>query len=118
MRIVVPGAANRARHGQPRPPAASRGRLRCTQMRAMILDAESAGLDALLERRRRSGLDRLDEVWGGVLHMVPAPSYAHARVAHQLDVLLDGPARAAGLVPVMGEFNLGESERDYRVPDG
>jgi len=87
-------------------------------MRTVILDPPSAGLDELLERRRRSGLDRLDEVWEGVLHMVPAPSFAHARIAHQLAVLLDGPARAAGLVAAMGEYNLGDSEHDFRVPDG
>jgi hypothetical protein len=65
-----------------------------------------------------SGLDRLDEVWEGVLHMVPVPSYEHARIAQQLAVALDGPARAAGLVPAMGEFNLGDSLHDFRVPDG
>ena len=50
--------------------------------------------------------------------MIPAPSFEHARVTQQLAVLLDGPARAAGLVPAMGEFNLGDSEHDFRVPDG
>jgi len=50
--------------------------------------------------------------------MVPAPSYEHARITQQLAVLLDGPAHAAGLEPAMGEFNLGESEHDFRVPDG
>jgi len=87
-------------------------------VRTLILDPSSVGLDELLERRRRSGLDRLDEVWEGVLHMVPAPSGEHADITQQLAVILDGPARAAGLVPTMGEFNLGASEHDYRVPDG
>jgi Uma2 family endonuclease len=87
-------------------------------MRALILDPPSAGLDGLLARRRRSGLDRLDEVWHGVLHMVPAPSEAHARITQQLAELLGPLARAAGLIPTMGEFNLGVSEQDFRVPDG
>ncbi|HTU80203.1 MAG TPA: Uma2 family endonuclease [Solirubrobacteraceae bacterium] len=87
-------------------------------MRAVVLDPPTAGLDELLERRRRSGLDRLDEMWDGVLHMVPAPGFIHAAVTQQLAVILDGPARAAGLIPAMGEFNLGDSEHDYRVPDG
>ena len=87
-------------------------------MRTLILEPSTAGLDELLERRRRSGLDRLDEVWEGVRHMVPAPSGEHAYVAQQLAVLLDRPCRDAGLVPAIGEFNLGESEHDYRVPDG
>jgi hypothetical protein len=42
-------------------------------MRTLILDPAPAKLEELREQRRRSGLDRLDEVWEGVLHMVPAP---------------------------------------------
>ncbi len=63
-------------------------------------------------------MDRLDEVWQGVRHMVPGPSLEHARVSTQLALLLDQPARAAGLLLAMSEFNLGESEHDFRVPDG
>ncbi len=87
-------------------------------MATLVLDPYAYELDALMERRRVSGLDRLDEVWEGVLHMVPAPSFEHAQIAQQLAVALDGPAREAGLVPAMHEFNLGDSEHDYRVPDG
>ena len=87
-------------------------------MATVVLDPYAYELDALKERRRISGLDRLDEVWGGVLHMVPAPSFGHARIGHQLAVVLDGPAKAAGLLPAMQEFNLGDSEEDFRVPDG
>ncbi len=87
-------------------------------VRTLILDPPTAGLGELLTRRRRSGLDRLDEVWEGVLHMVPAPGEAHARITQQLAELLGPLARAAGLIPMMGEFNLGASEHDFRVPDG
>ncbi len=87
-------------------------------MPTLVLDPPPRELQELLEHRKRSGLHRLDEVWEGVLHMVPAPSGPHAYVTQQLAVLLDGPARAAGLVPAMGEFNLGESIEDFRVPDG
>lgn len=87
------------------------------RMRALILDPPTAGLEALLERRRRSGLDRLDEVWEGVLHMVPAPTGQHADIAQQLAVALNRPARAAGLWPTMG-VNVGESQENFRVPDG
>ena len=87
-------------------------------MRTLILEPSSAGLDELLARRRASGLDRLDEVWEGVRHMVPAPSGEHADIAQQLAVALDGLARAAGLFPAMHEVNVGVSEHDYRVPDG
>ena len=87
-------------------------------MRTVVLDPPTSGFEELLERRRRSGLDRFDEVWEGVLHMVPAPIGEHADISHQLAVTLNGPARAAGLWPTMAEFNLGDSEHDYRVPDG
>jgi Uma2 family endonuclease len=87
-------------------------------MRTLVLDPSTAGFDELLERRSRSGLDRLDEVWAGVLHMIPAPNYAHARIAQQLAELIGPLARAAGLESAMHEFNLGYSEQDFRVPDG
>ena len=87
-------------------------------MATVVLDPYAYELDALKERRRVSGLDRLDEVWEGVLHMVPAPNYGHARLTQQLAVALDEPARDAGLEAAMGEFNLGDSIDDFRVPDG
>ncbi len=85
---------------------------------ALVLDPLPHEIRTLLERRRGSGLNRLDEVWEGVLHMIPEPNLEHAQIAQQLAVLLDAPAHAAGLVPAMHEFNLGHSEDDYRVPDG
>lgn len=87
-------------------------------MRTLLPDPPPAEFEELLERRRRAGADRLDEVWEGVLHMSPDPSRAHAYIAHQLAVLLDPLARAAGLVPSVSPFNLGESKHDYRAPDG
>jgi Uma2 family endonuclease len=86
-------------------------------VRTLILDPPSAGLDELFERRRRSGLDRLDEVWEGVLHMIPAPSFEHAEIATQLARLLGPLADKAQLTIAMHEFNLGRSD-DFRVPDG
>jgi Uma2 family endonuclease len=87
-------------------------------MRTLLPDSPPAEVKALLERRRKLGLDRKDEIWKGVLHVAPAPSHRHASIAQQLAVILDGPARAAGLEPTMAEFNLGDSEDDFRVPDG
>ena len=48
----------------------------------------------------------------------PAPHGRHAKVAQQLAELLGPLARDSGLEPTMHEFNLGESEQDFRVPDG
>lgn len=86
-------------------------------MRALVLDPAPVELTALLERRHRLGLDLRDEVWKGVLHVNPGPHGRHHRVQQQLAELLGPPARAAGLTPAIGNFNLG-SEDDYRVPDG
>ncbi|MGH2903723.1 MAG: Uma2 family endonuclease [Solirubrobacteraceae bacterium] len=85
-------------------------------MRTLVLDPSTADLGGVLENRRRSGLDRLDEIWEGVYHMVPAPSGPHAAIESQLHRLLGPPAIAAGLT-MSGQCNIGESEHDFRVPD-
>ncbi len=66
-------------------------------MRTVVLDPPTAGLDGLLERRHRSGLDRLDEIWEGVLHIVPAPSGPHGSLEWRLARLLGPLADQAGL---------------------
>ena len=81
-------------------------------MRAVRLDPPTD----LLESRRRSGVARFDEMWDGVLHMVPAPNHAHASIEAQLIMIVGPSARTAGL-EMIGQSNLGESEHDYRVPD-
>lgn len=86
-------------------------------MRTLLPDPPPADFEQLLQRRRRWGADRHDEVWQGVLHMSPEPSRAHLDVQQQLAVILDGPARTGELVPGVGGFNLG-TEDDYRAPDG
>ncbi|MGI8902916.1 MAG: Uma2 family endonuclease [Solirubrobacteraceae bacterium] len=85
-------------------------------MSTLVLGSPPPELEALLERRRRTGADRRDEVWEGVLHMTPAAHSRHARLQAQVLRLLAPRADAVGLT-VVGEFNLGEPD-DYRVPDG
>lgn len=85
-------------------------------VQTLVLDPVPADFDALLERRRRLGIDLHDEVWQGVLHMVPAPHSAHGRLERRVARLLDAPADAAGL-EASGPINIGSAE-DYRVPDG
>ena len=87
-------------------------------MATLVLGSPPPELEALLERRRRAGVDRLDEVWQGVRHMVPGPSFEHARISQQLAELLGPLAKESGLLAAISEFNLGESEHDFRVPDG
>ncbi len=84
-------------------------------MSTLVVGQAPAELDALLERRRRLGADLYDEVWKGVLHMVPAPHSAHGKLDRRVARLLDGPARAAGL-EASGPVNIGGPD-DYRVPD-
>jgi Uma2 family endonuclease len=83
----------------------------------LVRDPQPVEFERLLERRRKLGQDLLDEVWEGIYHMNPAPAGGHAQIVQQLAVLLDAPARVAGLVPTLSIFNLGEPD-NYRVPDG
>jgi Uma2 family endonuclease len=86
-------------------------------MPTLVRDPPPAEFAALLERRRRLGLDLFDEVWDGVLHMNPAPSGGHAHIEAQLLAILRLPATVAQFT-VVGQFNLGDNEHNYRVPDG
>ena len=81
-----------------------------------MLGPRPAEVEALIERRRKLGLDLYDENWEGCYHVVPAPHPAHGFVGHELAVLLASAAETQGLVG-LGPFNLGEPD-DYRVPDG
>jgi hypothetical protein len=87
-------------------------------MPTLVLDPQPPEVKALIERRRKLGQDRFDEVWDGVYHMNPVPAGRHANVAQQLAELLASPAREAGLVPMISQFNLGDSSEDFRIPDG
>jgi Uma2 family endonuclease len=88
-------------------------------MPTLVMDPAPAEIDALIERRRRLGLDHRDEMWEGVLHMNPPPTGEHQVILQQLAELLGPLARGAGLVPVVNEFGLGREGKDnYRVPDG
>jgi Uma2 family endonuclease len=87
------------------------------KMPTLVRDPQPAEFEALLERRRRLGQDLFDEVWEGVRHMNPAPSGRHARIEAHMLVMLQ-PLAAAAELTVVGQFNLGADEHDYRVPDG
>jgi Uma2 family endonuclease len=71
---------------------------------------------AYLARRRALDQDRLDEIWEGEYHVVPAPHPWHGIVHSALHRLLGPYADDAGLVAT-SEFNVGEPG-DFRVPDG
>ena len=87
-------------------------------MPTLVMDPAPAEIDALIEYRRRLGLDHYDEVWDGVLHMNPPPTGEHQYLVQQLYDLLGPLARRAGLVPLLQVFAVGEGRDNYRAPDG
>jgi Uma2 family endonuclease len=75
--------------------------------------------ESWLKDRARSGVDRYDELWEGVLHMPPAPGFGHQQVGNRLFLFL---------APRLGERGIelfyetavhrpGSGGQDYRVPD-
>ena len=84
-------------------------------MPTLVMDPPPAEIDALLEHRRRLGLDHRDEVWEGVLHMNPPPSHGHERLLAFLIRVLGPHADAAGL-EITGGIGIGV-QNDFRVPD-
>jgi hypothetical protein len=84
-------------------------------VRTVVSDPPPPEFQELLERRRRWGADRHDEIWEGVYRMIPSPGEAHWLIDDQLSEVLRPLARAAGLIS-SPEFNLGDKD-DFRVPD-
>lgn len=82
-------------------------------MRALWLEVP----ESFLEERRRLGHDRKDEIWDGVLHMVPPGSFAHALVIGNLLLALDSVARRRGMRAMQSELGVFEHDKNYRVPD-
>jgi Uma2 family endonuclease len=70
-----------------------------------------------LEERHRLGLDRKDEVWDGVLHMVPPPSGPHDTMTFELLFALKSVVDRLGYIVRAGTSGLFGSERNYRIPD-
>jgi Uma2 family endonuclease len=81
-------------------------------MRAVMLEVPPH----LLEERRRTGEDRWDEMWEGVLHMVPPPSAAHQLIGGRLYDELKLRAEARGLMAAY-EMGMYAAADDYRRPD-
>jgi len=83
-------------------------------MRTVIIDPPSD----FLEERRRLGHDIRDEMWDGVVHVVPEPSTWHQHFAHRLAVVLFPLAETKGLLATheTALYRPGE-DRDWRVPD-
>jgi len=85
------------------------------EMRALVLEPDPKWL----EERRRLGLDQRDEVWDGVLHVVPPATSFHQRLEGHLLRILAPIVERLGLeiLPQSGVFDPARGEANYRVPD-
>ena len=82
-------------------------------MRAVMLEVP----EHWLEERRRLGHDKRDEVWDGVLHMVPPPSVPHQRLGATLLRILT-PIIERHRLEILYEAGVfGAGDRNYRQPD-
>jgi Uma2 family endonuclease len=82
-------------------------------VKAVILEVSPAEL----ARRRRTGEDRWDEMWEGVLHLSPAPAYEHQRTVDRLLVFLTAPLEKTGRGVIVSGINVFRADDDYRIPD-
>ncbi len=82
--------------------------------RAVIADVEQHA--TILNERARLGIDRWDEVWEGVLHMVPPPAGRHQRFGTRLAAALLPVASERGLL-MSYETGVWRADDDYRIPD-
>jgi Uma2 family endonuclease len=71
----------------------------------------------MLEERRRLGHDLLDEVWDGVLHMVPQPGTPHQSFARELLFFLRSRVRDGYEIFYETGLYLSADESNYRIPD-
>jgi Uma2 family endonuclease len=84
-------------------------------MTTIVLGPRPPELEAWLERRRRLGLDRRDEVWEGRYVVAPDPDGRHGTVQAELAFLLKQAAERMALNWTT-TFNLGDPS-DFRIPD-
>jgi Uma2 family endonuclease len=85
-------------------------------MRAVMCDVPQE----LLDQRRKFGADRWDEMWDGVLHMVPSPNSAHQELVGDLYHWLRSQRAPRSSGRVMLSVNVAWDAdwlRSYRVPD-
>jgi Uma2 family endonuclease len=70
--------------------------------------------------RKRTGADRWDEMWEGVLHMAPSPSRRHQNFQWALETWLRTYWAKPGGNKVFHQINVasvGGWPHDYRIPD-
>jgi len=84
-------------------------------MRAVMLEVP----EWVIEQRATMGADRRDEVWDGVLHMVPEPTISHNDFEYELHKALEPVARRLGLRVHQGAAirDPAREWKNYRKPD-
>jgi len=84
-------------------------------MRVLLLQPD----EKWLEERRRLGLDRRDEVWDGVLHVVPGATATHQRFEAALERVFYPLVTPLGL-EVFRDLDVRDrmkGDQNYRQPD-
>jgi len=74
----------------------------------------------VLAWRRRTGADQFDEMWEGVLHMVPSPNRDHQDLEFDLEAWLRRHWAGPNGCRVYHQINVAEAgtwPNNYRVPD-
>src|SRR5437870_7090792 len=87
-------------------------------MTVLVLDDRA--IEETLEIRRKHELDRWDEMWDGVLHMVPPPELGHQELTTFLAHVYYAVVVEGNLGKVFTQAKLsrrGPDEKNYRVPD-
>jgi Uma2 family endonuclease len=90
-----------------------------TAVPELAIIREQGVMETLMERRGALGLDKRDEVWEGVLHVVPPASEGHSGSQTALGAFLFLIAERRG-GRMRGNLSVrepGTGERSYRVPD-
>lgn len=74
----------------------------------------------ILDERKKTGLDRWDEMWEGVLHMPPMPNRDHQDFEFSLESYLRfywAPPRLAKVYHQINVASIGGWPKNYRIPD-
>jgi Uma2 family endonuclease len=74
----------------------------------------------ILDQRKKTGLDRWDEMWEGVLHMPPMPNRDHQDLEGSMESYLRfywAPALQAKVYHQINVASIGGWPNDYRIPD-
>jgi Uma2 family endonuclease len=80
----------------------------------------SSLLPDIQEMRKRTGADRWDEMWEGVLHMPPMPNRDHQDLEFCLESYLRSywaPRRQAKVYHQINVASIGGWPKSYRIPD-